>query len=759
MKKITMLFLGMLLMVFSLAACHTTEYTVTFQSNGGTVVELEKVEKGNLVPQPAVDRDGYSLNGWFLEENFQTEWNFLLDTVQNDITLYAKWMGSTNIEDPSIINLTGAALGGSISDFPETTTNLGSSTTIDRRNTTLLLSSRTSLNTTLYEGYAKLETKTLDLQTDPLFIYFNWDGSFNWLEDYTFTVDTSRDLEGQQRQYFNLRDYYDIEDFEVYVNYIRFRVNTVDELDNPVEYTFYEGDAVVESSAGSSFILNNQSIQFNDNDTPEDTSDDNYDIAIGRSNIDATLANYLLADPNATLEIIGVQLFIAYRDKMLNYWDETETPENSILRDGQPSIYAYFDAERVYDEELGTIIGSNKTLVTYYPSLSSEESTVPQKTFSQYHGSEVTDFEDYLGLIKVFYSLENEEIAGDTIYLTQAKIEFAGGSKEPYIGLRQDENPLALDNTIYYSIPVQANTTAVYEDNEFNTTENEYLMAQPFEFLIFITLKDSNPISSWEVIGLDQEHPGYYNIDEFGNLTGEYQPAVSTPITSHLFDNQNSTDLLAVYSVRYNEDIIDLLTGEVLYYPNSTDKVLANITNTMNWMYQGNIPITLPDGLTMNDVIITEVSNYAYMNYNFDLDAAPEVYDAYQRLDSFTVSERRDQIDEFMEFFYTYDMEQTAEVPINMFPHTVRISNQISYFDNNIIITENNSKTIYGRIHNEQLNDGTVDYFRTQILFDYSVLGNYMNTILELSLPQFITSMRSSINYQYLAALGITPKE
>ena len=37
----------------------------------------------------------------------------------------------------------------------------------------------------------------------------------------------------------------------------------------------------------------------------------------------------------------------------------------------------------------------------------------------------------------MFYSLEDEEISGETIYLEQKKIEFAGGSKKPYIGLNK----------------------------------------------------------------------------------------------------------------------------------------------------------------------------------------------------------------------------------------------------------------------------------------------------------------------------------
>ena len=66
-----------------------------------------------------MSRDGYSLEGWFKESDFTTKWNFLVD-VKSDITLYAKWSDSEMVipTNASIVNLTGAALGGDMNDFP-----------------------------------------------------------------------------------------------------------------------------------------------------------------------------------------------------------------------------------------------------------------------------------------------------------------------------------------------------------------------------------------------------------------------------------------------------------------------------------------------------------------------------------------------------------------------------------------------------------------------------------------------------------------
>ncbi|MDR1033856.1 MAG: InlB B-repeat-containing protein, partial [Bifidobacteriaceae bacterium] len=68
-------------------------YTVTFDSNGGTPRFPQTVAKGNKVVKPMDPaKQGYTIEGWYKEANFQTEWNFLNDTVIGNTTLYAKWV-------------------------------------------------------------------------------------------------------------------------------------------------------------------------------------------------------------------------------------------------------------------------------------------------------------------------------------------------------------------------------------------------------------------------------------------------------------------------------------------------------------------------------------------------------------------------------------------------------------------------------------------------------------------------------------------
>ena len=68
-------------------------YDVTFESNGGTAVAPQHdLEAGAQVVKPNdPTRSGYTFAGWYTSPTFETLWNFDADTVQNSMTLYAKW--------------------------------------------------------------------------------------------------------------------------------------------------------------------------------------------------------------------------------------------------------------------------------------------------------------------------------------------------------------------------------------------------------------------------------------------------------------------------------------------------------------------------------------------------------------------------------------------------------------------------------------------------------------------------------------------
>ncbi len=67
-------------------------YIVSFESNGGSSVEFQIVEEGQIAMKPnAPIKEGYIFEGWYTDENFINEYNFDNVVISNMI-LYAKWI-------------------------------------------------------------------------------------------------------------------------------------------------------------------------------------------------------------------------------------------------------------------------------------------------------------------------------------------------------------------------------------------------------------------------------------------------------------------------------------------------------------------------------------------------------------------------------------------------------------------------------------------------------------------------------------------
>lgn len=77
----------------SLSGTGSQKCLVTFDVDGrcarpGNAV----VDKGDCVPLPTQPKaSGYSFGGWFADYAYQTRWDFTADTVQDSMSLYAKW--------------------------------------------------------------------------------------------------------------------------------------------------------------------------------------------------------------------------------------------------------------------------------------------------------------------------------------------------------------------------------------------------------------------------------------------------------------------------------------------------------------------------------------------------------------------------------------------------------------------------------------------------------------------------------------------
>ena len=68
-----------------------TKVTVTFNSNGGSEVVSQTVDKGAKVTAPGnPTKDGFTFGGWFTDEALTAPYNFE-SAVTDNLTLYAKW--------------------------------------------------------------------------------------------------------------------------------------------------------------------------------------------------------------------------------------------------------------------------------------------------------------------------------------------------------------------------------------------------------------------------------------------------------------------------------------------------------------------------------------------------------------------------------------------------------------------------------------------------------------------------------------------
>ncbi len=67
-------------------------FTVQFDSLGGTTVQSQKHLYGELIEAPdPPTREGYSFDGWYLDQNTTRQWDMEKDTVTESLTLYAGW--------------------------------------------------------------------------------------------------------------------------------------------------------------------------------------------------------------------------------------------------------------------------------------------------------------------------------------------------------------------------------------------------------------------------------------------------------------------------------------------------------------------------------------------------------------------------------------------------------------------------------------------------------------------------------------------
>jgi len=76
------------------------QYTVTFDSRGGSIVQSQLVDYNDFASPPTDPvKNGYAITGWFENTELSDQWIFAADKVTTDVTLYAGWTINPGSQD------------------------------------------------------------------------------------------------------------------------------------------------------------------------------------------------------------------------------------------------------------------------------------------------------------------------------------------------------------------------------------------------------------------------------------------------------------------------------------------------------------------------------------------------------------------------------------------------------------------------------------------------------------------------------------
>ena len=77
------------------AKWNVNEYTVAFDSKGGSTISAQKVNHGNVITEPeAPEKSGFIFGGWYTDSECTEKYDFATP-VKTSFTLYAKWISVT----------------------------------------------------------------------------------------------------------------------------------------------------------------------------------------------------------------------------------------------------------------------------------------------------------------------------------------------------------------------------------------------------------------------------------------------------------------------------------------------------------------------------------------------------------------------------------------------------------------------------------------------------------------------------------------
>lgn len=180
---ITLAFI-VVLSAFALASCRKKDrYTVTFNSNGGSVVNsITDVEHNAKIDEPtAPTRAGHTFAGWFSDKGLNTPWKFDSDRVKGNMTLYAKWTYNATNGLHMMLNDKGTAYSvagiGSVTDqtlvipdkynnLPVTVIMVGAFSDVNSITSVYIPSGIVTVGSSAFSNCKNLETAVFDGETD-----------------------------------------------------------------------------------------------------------------------------------------------------------------------------------------------------------------------------------------------------------------------------------------------------------------------------------------------------------------------------------------------------------------------------------------------------------------------------------------------------------------------------------------------------------------------------------------------------------------
>lgn len=104
---IVVLILALVAVVVYLSS--TSSYTITFEVNGGENISSVHNKYGEYVAVETPVKTGYEFAGWYLDQDMTKPWDLKTNTVEDSMTLYAKWNASTI---HILFNLNGGSIDG-----------------------------------------------------------------------------------------------------------------------------------------------------------------------------------------------------------------------------------------------------------------------------------------------------------------------------------------------------------------------------------------------------------------------------------------------------------------------------------------------------------------------------------------------------------------------------------------------------------------------------------------------------------------------